>query len=605
MSSGAPALSLATHLSHTYLSQSDSSDDPAYNPFADTTPSTSTSQARSKSGTTGYAGPYSASTPSTSVLRPRRRGSDSVLGRAGGSPGVHARAPTLDISAPSPSPSRPVQSLQRRRSDYTQTNGSAGGAVEEEEEGEGEGEEDEDHPLRRRSSSRSVRSTASTKPRLRAALAATRESREEGREARGREARREGQRAVLVHQVTPTDSLPGVSLKYGIALSDLRRANQLWAHDSIHLRATLLVPLDQARNARIAVVDAAAEGKDLLSPDDGDRFTRSPDGRGVGGSGLLSPESSDEPTSYTASPPRLSQDPSSSSSSRPSRSPNRTRTRTSHARSATEPPSAPAPHLTVTRVPASRLSFFPPPAQHKAKERVRASEELPRLGGLSGADVGRARAGSDLPHRHRRPSPRARSRDLFSLLTPPASSSSPSSSQHDYFSSTTHPNQAPGQDALAAAKSLGRAAGRAAGWLADALAIPVPVPPLPLQNALGKGVGERGDAVELGSARKGKGRAAPGSGSGSATPRNHNNSGNSGKYNPWFTPRAPSPALSDGVSTASSASLSPFVPPRAKNRRGVDESGVDGEGIRMASSPPRVQAQPEARRGMVVPTSRR
>ena len=69
-----------------------------------------------------------------------------------------------------------------------------------------EEEEDADHPLRRRSSSRSVRSAASTKPRLRAALAATKESREDEdeREARrGREAKRkqEGQRAVLIHQV--------------------------------------------------------------------------------------------------------------------------------------------------------------------------------------------------------------------------------------------------------------------------------------------------------------------------------------------------------------------------------------------------------------------
>lgn len=191
MSSGAPTLSLAT----TQLSYTSPTDDPAFNPFADATAETRSS----KTGTTGYAGPYSANTPSTSVLRPRRRGSDSLLGRAPLSPTTHARAQTLDISAPSPS--RPVQSLQRRRSDYTNGNGDGAGDVREE-----EGGEDADHPLRRRSSSRSVRSVASTKPRLRAALAATRESAEfeDEREARrGREAKRrqEGQRAVLVHQV--------------------------------------------------------------------------------------------------------------------------------------------------------------------------------------------------------------------------------------------------------------------------------------------------------------------------------------------------------------------------------------------------------------------
>ncbi|KZV66654.1 carbohydrate-binding module family 50 protein [Peniophora sp. CONT] len=590
MLSGAPTLSLAT----TQLSYTSPTDDPAFNPFADATAETRSS----KTGTTGYAGPYSANTPSTSVLRPRRRGSDSLLGRAPLSPTTHARAQTLDISASSPS--RPVQTLQRRRSDYTSGNGDGDGDVREEEEG-----EDADHPLRRRSSSRSVRSVASTKPRLRAALAATRESAEfdEEREARrGREAKRrqEGQRAVLVHQVAPTDSLPGVALKYGITLSDLRKANQLWAHDSIHLRSTLLIPLDQARNARMAVVDAAAEGKDLLSPEDDDaRLLSSPEGSGwttlePNGSGrgsgkrygLLSPESSAEPSSWTASPPpRLSQDPSSSLSSRPSRSP--TRTRTNHGRAATEPPAAP--HLTVTRVPASRLSFFPPHSKPKPSSRVRASEELPRSGGslLASTPNGRARAGSDLPspaYGRSSSSTTSRTLDLFSLRTPPASS--PLNSNMDYFSG---PNtSATQQDALAAAKSLGRVAGRAAGWLADALAIPVP----PLPNG-----GTKMDAVELGSAGKGKDKArATTPSSGVGTPR---------KAGPatWFTPRPPSPT--DSASTASSASLSPFVPPRTKNRRIGAEGDGTGEGIRMASSPPRVQAQPEARRGMVVPTTRR
>lgn len=346
------------------------------------------------------------------------------------------------------------------------------------------------------------------------------------------------------------------------------------------------------------MVDAAAEGKDLLSPDDGDiKLSTSlngewtspePSGSGTrGGYGLLSPESSEEPSSWTASPPpRLSQDPSSSSSSRPSRSP--TRIRTNHSRAATEPPAAP--HLTVTRVPASRLSFFPPHAKPKPSSRLRASEELPRSGDglLAGSSNGRARAGSDLPsptYGRSSSSTTSRTLDLFSLLTPPASLSS--NSNADYFSGTS--TSATQQDALAAAKSLGRVAGRAAGWLADALAIPAP----PLPNG-----GTRMDAVELGSAGKGKGKArATTPGSGAGTPR---------KAGPatWFTPRPPSPT--DSASTASSASLSPFVPPRTKNRRiGAEGDGAAGEGIRMASSPPRVQAQPEARRGMVVPTTRR
>ncbi|KAF8813905.1 hypothetical protein BYT27DRAFT_7220244 [Phlegmacium glaucopus] len=55
---------------------------------------------------------------------------------------------------------------------------------------------------------------------------------------------------VIVHQVTSKDSLAGVSLKYGISLANLRRANQLWATDSIHLRDLLYIPIEQAFRAR-------------------------------------------------------------------------------------------------------------------------------------------------------------------------------------------------------------------------------------------------------------------------------------------------------------------------------------------------------------------
>ncbi|KAI0633958.1 hypothetical protein C8Q77DRAFT_713037 [Trametes polyzona] len=55
---------------------------------------------------------------------------------------------------------------------------------------------------------------------------------------------------VIVHEVQPTDSLAGVALKYGISLAELRRANQLWASDTIHLRNTLYIPVDKARHVR-------------------------------------------------------------------------------------------------------------------------------------------------------------------------------------------------------------------------------------------------------------------------------------------------------------------------------------------------------------------
>ncbi|KAJ3768625.1 peptidoglycan-binding LysM domain protein [Lentinula raphanica] len=53
------------------------------------------------------------------------------------------------------------------------------------------------------------------------------------------------EKVVIVHEVSPTDSLAGVALKYRINLTELRRANHLWTSDSIHLRKYLYIPLEK------------------------------------------------------------------------------------------------------------------------------------------------------------------------------------------------------------------------------------------------------------------------------------------------------------------------------------------------------------------------
>ena len=55
--------------------------------------------------------------------------------------------------------------------------------------------------------------------------------------------------------MTTTDSLQGVSLKYGISMADLRKANQMWPSDSIHLRKSLNVPVNKASKLRRLNVD--------------------------------------------------------------------------------------------------------------------------------------------------------------------------------------------------------------------------------------------------------------------------------------------------------------------------------------------------------------
>ncbi|KAK7005975.1 peptidoglycan-binding domain-containing protein 1 [Favolaschia claudopus] len=110
------------------------------------------------------------------------------------------------------------------------------------------------------------------------------------------------EKVVLVHEVTPVDSLAGVALKYGISLAELRRANHLWASDPIHLRKVLYIPLDKTSRR--------------------------------------------EPPSLLVSTEDMDQS----------------------ARSATSPTQATTPLSTIRRVPASQLSFFPPPARPQLEE---------------------------------------------------------------------------------------------------------------------------------------------------------------------------------------------------------------------------------------------
>ncbi|GBE80473.1 hypothetical protein SCP_0301880 [Sparassis crispa] len=118
---------------------------------------------------------------------------------------------------------------------------------------------------------------------------------------------REMEKEVIVHEVLPKDSLAGVALKYGITLADLRRVNQLWASDSIHLRKVLYIPLDKARRAKEFRPDLI----DLY--DDSDLSSGQP------------PDAAEDGVTGQTRPKQLNQP-------------------------------------TILRVPISQLSFFPPPS---------------------------------------------------------------------------------------------------------------------------------------------------------------------------------------------------------------------------------------------------
>ncbi|KAG9122162.1 hypothetical protein FRC07_001587 [Ceratobasidium sp. 392] len=118
-----------------------------------------------------------------------------------------------------------------------------------------------------------------------------------------------GSREMLVHKIQPKDSLAGVALRYGVSLADIRRVNKLWAGDSIHLRSVLYIPL--TANLKLGY---ASNLIDLRTPNK---------------------ERNAELSSETSA----SADDASSS--------------------ATPTPAPDAP--TIQHVPASELSFFPPP----------------------------------------------------------------------------------------------------------------------------------------------------------------------------------------------------------------------------------------------------
>ncbi|KAL1745676.1 hypothetical protein HDZ31DRAFT_35898 [Schizophyllum fasciatum] len=90
------------------------------------------------------------------------------------------------------------------------------------------------------------------------------------------------EKLVLVHEVQPKDSLASVSIKYGIAMTDLRRANSMWTNDTIHLRKVLYIPIDKA--SRIPQL-AVATPKDAPSRSNPEVHITPANESGLGGAG--------------------------------------------------------------------------------------------------------------------------------------------------------------------------------------------------------------------------------------------------------------------------------------------------------------------------------
>ncbi|PPR01705.1 hypothetical protein CVT24_001581 [Panaeolus cyanescens] len=120
---------------------------------------------------------------------------------------------------------------------------------------------------------------------------------------------------VIVHQISSKDSLAGIALKYGISLANLRRSNQLWTSDSIHLRQVLYIPVELASRSREYTFETTTTND-------------------IFGSKTHSSSASDDMSTYSST--------------------------TSDRNSESTPSSPPT---SVRKIPARQLSFFPPPSK--------------------------------------------------------------------------------------------------------------------------------------------------------------------------------------------------------------------------------------------------
>ncbi|KAM6039395.1 lysM and putative peptidoglycan-binding domain-containing protein 1 isoform 1-T1 [Chlamydotis macqueenii] len=54
---------------------------------------------------------------------------------------------------------------------------------------------------------------------------------------------REAGASAREHRLEPGDTLPGLALRYGVTMEQIKRANRLYTSDTIFLKPTLLIPM--------------------------------------------------------------------------------------------------------------------------------------------------------------------------------------------------------------------------------------------------------------------------------------------------------------------------------------------------------------------------
>nr|XP_019948346.1 PREDICTED: lysM and putative peptidoglycan-binding domain-containing protein 1 [Paralichthys olivaceus] len=65
----------------------------------------------------------------------------------------------------------------------------------------------------------------------------------------------------IEHELQPGETLPGLALRYGVSMEQIKRANRLYTNDSIFLKKSLSIPV-------LSDLDVCSNGLDLAAEDD-------------------------------------------------------------------------------------------------------------------------------------------------------------------------------------------------------------------------------------------------------------------------------------------------------------------------------------------------
>lgn len=57
------------------------------------------------------------------------------------------------------------------------------------------------------------------------------------------------------HRILPGETLQGISLKYGVPIENIKRANRLWSNDLAFIKEFLIVPIDRETLKELDFVD--------------------------------------------------------------------------------------------------------------------------------------------------------------------------------------------------------------------------------------------------------------------------------------------------------------------------------------------------------------